>query len=75
MTSVAPPTQRATVALRDVQKAVDAHRRAVERADQAEQARDDAIRDALEEGIAVVKLTQVTGLSRGRIYQIRDRTR
>ena len=69
------PDGEDTMGLRDVSKAVEAHRRAVEKADEAEAARDEAIRDALDDGVAVVRLVEATGLSRGRIYQIRDRTR
>lgn len=37
--------------------------------------RDDAIRQALADGVAVAELVERTGLSRARIYQIRDRRR
>lgn len=41
----------------------------------AEAQRDDAIRAALADGTRVVDLVSWTGLSRPRIYQIRDRSR
>lgn len=39
---------------------------------QAEEARDQAIRDALAAGHSVISIAEAAGLSRARIYQIRD---
>jgi hypothetical protein len=41
-------------------------------ADDIDETRDRQIRDALRAGIGVTELMQITGLSRARIYQIRD---
>jgi len=41
----------------------------------ATEARDDAIRDALATGATVAGIVEATGLSRARVYQIRDRRR
>lgn len=38
-------------------------------------ARDDAVRDAIEAGVPVAQIAEVGGISRMRVYQIRDRSR
>lgn len=59
------PRERALIAIED----------AAARLANAEGERDDAIRKALTEGASVIAIASAAGLSRARIYQIRDRRR
>ncbi|MDM4761898.1 hypothetical protein QT381_02625 [Galbitalea sp. SE-J8] len=52
-------------AVRAEQETADAHARAV-------RTRDDAVRAAITARTSVAKIVEATGLSRARIYQIRD---
>lgn len=58
-----------------ITEAVRAHEAAMREAAEAEVRRDDAIREALADGVSVAHLVELTGLTRARIYQIRDRRR
>lgn len=51
---------------------LDARRRAQRDLDDLDESRDIAIRQALVSGVSAIDLAEETGLSRGRIYQIRD---
>lgn len=62
-------------ALRDVDRATKARRRADTDAAEAMERQADAIRAAISAGVAITELVRVTGLSRERLYQIRDRRR
>lgn len=59
-------------ALRDVERATRARRRADADAADAMERQAIAIRSAIAAGVSVSEIVQVTGLSRERVYQIRD---
>lgn len=59
-------------ALIDVELATQARRRSDGDADQARLAQVKAIQAALQAGAAVADIAQKTGMTRARIYQIRD---
>ncbi len=59
-------------ALRDVDRATKARRRADSDAAEAMERQASAIRAAIGAGVSITDLVQVTRLSRERIYQIRD---
>lgn len=42
---------------------------------EAQKARDNAVREALDSGVSINELIAPTGLSKARLYQIRDRRR
>ncbi|MFI0929693.1 hypothetical protein ACH4TP_38080 [Streptomyces sp. NPDC021012] len=54
------------------ERALEAVEDAVRQLDNAEAARDAAIRDAIEAGASVISIAAAASLSRARIYQIRD---
>lgn len=58
--------------IRELARASREHRA---RADRLEDARDDAIRDAIAAGASWQDITNAAGISKPRVYQIRDRRR
>jgi DNA invertase Pin-like site-specific DNA recombinase len=56
----------------NLRDAADAHLRAVERADNTRRDRDDAIRDALDNGLPYRVVSKLTGLSRQQLTRIKD---
>ncbi|MFI2216508.1 hypothetical protein ACH47B_06445 [Rhodococcus sp. NPDC019627] len=58
--------------VRSFRTELELHRR---RAEQLEDERDDAVRDALEAGVSVIQAADAAGLTKWRVYQIRDRRR
>lgn len=62
-------------ALANLEDAVEEAAAGALAADHAFRRRDNAIHDALQAGVPVPVIVATTGLSRARIYQIRDSTR
>ncbi len=62
-------------ALRAVRTATNRRQRADTAAQEAQEAQAASIRDAITAGVTTAELMATTGLSQGRIYQIRDRRR
>jgi hypothetical protein len=58
-----------------LRQAVEALREAEEVVAEATRARDDRVRQAIADGVAVVSIAETTGLSKARVYQIRDHRR
>lgn len=75
MTSDSSPPTTPYAALLDVERATQARRRVNTDAEEAQERQAEAIRAALRVGVAVTELARVTGLTPGRIYQIRDARR
>ena len=72
MTMSDSPTTAGGMRDDDLLKADRAYRRAAERAETLREARNALVRQALSEGWTHAKIAEVTGLSRGRISQLRD---
>jgi uncharacterized protein YggE len=62
-------------ALRAVRTWTNRRQRIALAAQEAQEAQADAIREAITAGVTTAELIATTGLSQGRIYQIRDRRR
>lgn len=56
-------------------EAVDALRQAEEVLAEATRRRDDAVRRAIDDGVPVAAIAEQAGLSKARVYQIRDHRR
>ncbi len=56
-------------------EAVDALRQAEEVVAEATRRRDDAVRRAISDGVPVAAIAEQAGLSKARVYQIRDHRR
>jgi len=56
-------------------EAVDALRQAEEVVAEATRRRDDAVRRAIADGVPVASIAEQAGLSKARVYQIRDHRR
>jgi len=67
-----PDRERIEAKLR---RAVNAHAAAVKRADEAREARDAVVREALDAGMSERAVSTSTGISPARIHQIQHRTR
>jgi hypothetical protein len=62
-------------ALRDVERATKARQRADTDRAEAMERQANAIRAAIAAGVTITQLVEATGLSRERVYQIRDHRR
>ena len=56
-------------------EAVDARRQAEQAVAEATRRRDDAVRQAIGDGVPVTAIADRAGLSKARVYQIRDHRR